>query len=251
MRIKISLVVLLAVASLLFMATQRGEQAILTQTVASGGITLVAGGAGAGYVGTTSLSAVTTGSLNTTGATLLTMCSTGFPSNWTTGAWASDSKSNTWQYLTFQKPSFADTQLQIAYVYGPTVGSGHTFTFTGSGALTINVEALAWNNTLTSSSVFDKQNGATNNAATSLSTGNVTPSIANELLLTCWGTGGTGGSNLGLAVNNSFSIIDTQCQSSQCIGIADLIDTGTSAIAATWSQTGSQEVGASIGTFEP
>jgi hypothetical protein len=221
-----------------------GGHAILSTTASGGGITLV----NHTVANNSSGANVTTSAINTTGATLLVMCASGFPGGFTTGAWAGDSLTNTWNYLTVQAPGFGDIKIQIAYAFNPTVSASQTFTGTNTSHLSIAV--AAFNNTLTTSGVFDQQNGAVSNGATSLSTGSTgTLSVANEVLYTCWGTNTA--SITGLGVNNSFSIIDSSAQTQSTIADAYLIYNSTTATSATWSQTASDEMGVSIGTFEP
>lgn len=73
---------------------------------------------------------VTTGAIDTTGSTLIVIVMT----NYDAAAVLSDSKSNTWTALSDQLTGHALQQLH--YCITPTVGSGHTFTATVSGAPT-------------------------------------------------------------------------------------------------------------------
>ena len=202
---------------------------------------------------------ITTSALNTTGATLLVACIGGYPPGWTAGSGTTgpitDSKSNTWNYLTLQKPGAADTQMQMAYAYNPTVGTGHTVTMTTT-TFNAAIAVTAWAGTLTTSSVFDKQNGATNNSAASLATGTITPAVTNELLMTCWNSNTNGAA--GLAVNTTgssggFTLLDS-ITGTQGSTLADGYYNpygSISAIGATWTQTTAAEEGVSIVSFEP
>lgn len=92
----------------------------------------------------------------------------------------SDSKGNTWTPRT-QYSSGSVSRTRIYYCENPTVGSGHTFTYSGSGGYpTICVEAHSGTKT---SSSYDQENGATNTATNSLQPGSITPTENNELII--------------------------------------------------------------------
>ena len=194
---------------------------------------------------------ITTAATNTTGATLLTACVSGYPSGFSAGSGTTgpitDSNSNTWHYLTVHNTGNGDVRAQIAYALSPTVGSGQTFTMTTT-SYDASIAVAAW--ALSGTPSFDQQNGAISNSSASLATGNITPSVANELLFTCWGSNGN--SVAGLGVSGSFSIINsiTGAQGST-LADAYYIDPATSAIGATWSQTTATEEAVFIGSFEP
>lgn len=218
-----------------------------------GGIALVA------HIGLASSTAgagtITTSAINNTGATLLIACGSTFPGNatWGTGTSGplSDSSTNTWNYLTAQKPGFSDNEHQCAYAFNPTVTGSQTFSFTTIAITNAAICAASFSGTKTTSAVFHVQNGATSNSAASLSTGNVTPSATNELLFTAWNP--KTNVSTGLAVNNGFSILDTVVNSGGTGGslsCAYLIDSASAAIAATWSITTADEMGVSISDYE-
>src|SRR5262249_1127355 len=93
-------------------------------------------------------SSCTTSSVDITGATLIVITTAydGTP----TGCTVSDSKSNTWTGLTTYTGGL--DALKIYYAVNPTVGTGHTFTCSGSFP-TCGVSL--YSGTLTTSAVFD------------------------------------------------------------------------------------------------
>src|SRR5258705_8700383 len=95
---------------------------------------------GAALIGTVEVSGAntsTTASLNTTGATLLVI-HVGYLASIPPAI--SDSKGNTWVGLTIASTTVSNAD-RLYYVANPTVGTGHTFTFTGTGVLAEMVAA--------------------------------------------------------------------------------------------------------------
>lgn len=86
----------------------------------------------------------------------------------------SDSYSNTWTTLTYHTGSSANSFI-IYYAQNPTVGTGHTFTYTGFASAS---QVMAFSGVDTSSP-FDVQNGAA-----AAQPGSVTPSNSGSLLVT-------------------------------------------------------------------
>ena len=122
---------------------------------------------------------VTTGSMDTTGATILVV-----------GAWdysvsaagvVTDSKSNTWTKLT-KKDGVAGnvSRVTLWYAKNPTVGSGHTFTQTAGGFPSIVAMSFSGADT---TSPFDVENGYNVPSLATLQTGSVTPNQANSLVV--------------------------------------------------------------------
>lgn len=123
----------------------------------------------------------TTGAINTTGSSLLTIVQ----STWVVNpATVSDSKGNTWIPLTtFQDPG-GGAQETIFYAVNPIVGAGHTFTATGTGSIFTSLVAAAFSGAKTVSP-FDQQAGSVNNAYdnTNALPGSITPTENNELII--------------------------------------------------------------------
>lgn len=179
----------------------------------------------------------TTSAIDTTGADLLVVVTGQYPPGPATVI--SDNKSNVWQGLTIW--SFG-AEVQIRYSYNSTVGSGHRFTITGTGAYP-GVAISAWSGALTASDPFDKQNGG----AGSFSTGSVTPVEDNELVVA--GVGYATGTVT--TVDAEFTmLVNQEWNSGVNMGAAMAYDIQTAATArtATFSGTATQRSSA-IATF--
>jgi hypothetical protein len=211
---------------------------VLAATPAWAGFTLV------GHVGAQSGdgNSTTTAGLNTTGATLLVLSAAWVYSG---SATISDSKGNTWTPLTGQVAS-PQCQVQLFYVVNPTVGTGHTFTVSGTTIFPA-VTVTAW--TGQAASPVDQQNGNTA-TATTVATGSVTPSQSNELLIatTCHNNQYTS------SINSSFTISDDENgMASFAYGnvMAYLVQGSASAVNPTFSGNGSSNTwAAAIATFK-
>lgn len=126
--------------------------------------------------------AATTSGIDTTGADLIVIGVSGWTSNLDTTA-PTDSKGNTWTAMTYK--ATGDSAVKMWYCYNPTVGSGHTFTHGGTTYATICVIAFSG----AASSPLDQQNSNGNlPGTTSLSTGSITPTEDNELVVAMWAT---------------------------------------------------------------
>lgn len=114
----------------------------------------------------------------------------------------SDSKSNTWNKLTNQDTSGASA---VIYWSTPTsVGSGHTFTVAGTSSFsTFAVGAFS---SALASSPFDVQTGGFTSSTVTQATGNVTPTVTNEILIA--GLGWNGASSPLPTVSNGFTVLD-------------------------------------------
>jgi hypothetical protein len=190
----------------------------------------------------------TSGSIDTTGASLLVM----HVSTYSQGPdpTVSDSKGNTWTALTAQDPPVSEPRSQLFYVANPTVGSGHTFTVAGTGIFHVTC-AAAFSGALTVSP-FDQQNGARSDAAaTSLQPGSVTPTEDNELVVTGIATGS--GSSGAYTVGSSFTKTNEAAYANSVNeggGLAYLVQGTAAAVNPQWSWTGSALRSATIATFK-
>lgn len=176
----------------------------------------------------------TTSAVDTTGATLLVVAVPRY-----TGGGAvtvSDSNSNTWVQLTLY--GGADPGLALYYVKNPTVGSGHTFSCSGSGIYApISMQAFSVTDTTAN---VDQQNGASSN-----SPGSITPSVDNCVVVTAFsGHGGAPTVDAGFTLTTGLA--ENVCYR---IGMAYKVQTTAAAINATWS-SGSNDV-AVIASFKP
>lgn len=187
--------------------------------------------------GSTDTNSITTGAIDTTGADLLVAWvanETGLG-----GAALSDSKGNTWTALTTVTESPEEGILY--YTKPSSVGSGHTFTATATGARpTIAVGAFAG---AKATSPHDQQNSnSTGSAGTTLSTGSITPSEANELVIAGHASRASTGT---LSIDGGFTIgtqVDGDGVNNQSAGLAYLIQTSAAAANPTWTQTNSTGV---------
>lgn len=124
----------------------------------------------------------TSGAIDTTGANRLLVAI----SDDSGAGTLSDSKSNT--YTLDKQSTDTGPRVRIYRCDSPTVGSGHTFTLTGSAVYGV-LMATAWSGADTGSGM-DQSNQASS-AATTLAVGSVTPTVDNELLLYAAGCGPT------------------------------------------------------------
>ncbi len=157
-----------------------------------------------GTVSTAGPGNLTTGTLDTTGATLLVI----YLGYYTLGSAPSisDSKSNTWTALTLSDTTVSGAGL-LYYAQNPTVGTGHTFSVSTSVANVII--AAAFSGTLTTS-VFESQ-GAGDvglSIASQSFPGPLTTGADEELVVTGLSWELDGGSPTVPAINESYSITD-------------------------------------------
>ncbi len=137
----------------------------------------------------------TTGAIDTTGANLLVAVITGLGTN----PVVTDSKSNTWITVTAATgPGTLSTQ--IVYVKNPTVGSGHTFTFTVAGAGYPSGCVGAFHGADTSQNIDQHAQNNVLAVATTAQAGSITPSVNNELII--FGTGW---------LNVTYDSVDSGC----------------------------------------
>lgn len=186
---------------------------------------------------------VTTTGITTTGANLIVI---GLSTN-TGGVVAlTDSKGNTWTPLTAKAVTSNGTS-QMFYCFGPTVGTGHTFTNAGSSNF-CSIFVQAWSGA--QSAPFDVQNGATNAAASTLATGSITPTVNNEVVIShfMFSVAGTASVNSGLTISNQ-----TNFGSGNNYGgaMGYIVQTTAGAINPTWtSGGGATGLAATIASFK-
>lgn len=209
------------------------------KTVAASSWSLIAHGLGG------SSDNPTVAAINTTGANILVVSVSQYKGS-TIGT-LSDSKSNTWTGLT-AKIGASEAYNRLFYCASPTVGSGHTFTVSGTGIFGA-VAVQAWSGA--NVAPFDVENGAIGASVTSLQTGSVTPSQNNSLIVTS--VDPAGGSATTYAINSGFTITDSIDSQSGIEGLAMayLVQTNAAAINPSWSWVGSSEPAAAIAVFKP
>jgi lysophospholipase L1-like esterase len=174
----------------------------------------------------------TTTGIDTTGATLLVAAVTYFSSGTLT-----DSKGNTWTALT-ARGGFGFEQ--IYYCVSPTsVGTGHTISY--SGGFTV-LQLLAFSGV----AAFDKTAGANG-----LTPGSITPTNANELVITLVQDHGTG--NDFTSAPAGFTLtghVSGNTSNNFATGVAYQIQTSATAANPTWTETGSGDApGSTIAAF--
>jgi hypothetical protein len=167
----------------------------------------------------------TTGAIDTTGANFLCIAASNYGFNSAT-ATITDSKGNTWTALTNYSASNAN--IAIWYSKNPTVGTGHTFSGTGSY---ISLFVSAWSGVDTTAP-FDVENGAGNASCNSLQPGSITPAANGSLLITALSDNDV----QTLSINSSFTILNQQRNNSYATGgHAYLIQTTAAAINPLWT----------------
>lgn len=185
---------------------------------------------------------VTTGAIDTSGATLLVM---GNP--YANPYTASDSKSNTWVVAATVGASAPFCSIQ--YVKNPTVGSGHTFTISSTTPAAVpSVCVAAFSGTDTTAN-RDQENTAQNDATTTLAVPSTTPTTANQLLVTVLAIGATAS----LSIDGGFTIADQVTLVGGLAygsGLAYLIQTTATAASPTWTSTVSGKLRTGLDTFK-
>jgi hypothetical protein len=149
--------------------------------------------------------ALVSDAIDTSGATLLAVCMSGYDGE---GTYAlTDSKGNTWVKRPEIVPVITGDPYVGCFFYclSPTVGSGHTFTNTGQTNGTLFV--AAFDNDFIG---FDAGNGnAAGAGATSISTGSITPFKTGELFIAAV----TNDNGAGVSIDSSFVEISDTPQS--------------------------------------
>lgn len=143
----------------------------------------------------------TTPSINTTGADLIVV---GIVQTRLNTATLTDSKSNIWTAIGTLQNSGQEA-VQLFYCSPPTVGSGHTFTVTGTSSFSSAfVQAFSGS----ASTPLDQQTGNNSGAAAlSIASGSITPTQDNEVICVMYGNEGSAGSQ---AMDSGVTITDIQ-----------------------------------------
>jgi hypothetical protein len=180
---------------------------------------------------------VTTGAVDTTGASLIALILT---SNDPASCTISDSKSNTWTPLTTRG------LVRLYYCINPTVGSGHTFSASSTGQLpALAMQAFSATGTVS----FDQQSGATG-SATSLQPGSITSGGGAAVFVS-----GVAYVDTGVAtIDSSFSTSDTPIGLAgglhYGIGAAYFAVGSSTAKNPTWTQGSSTTIDVAMATFK-
>lgn len=151
-----------------------------------------------------------------------------------TGGTISDNKSNSWTSAV-DKNDGATNRVTIYHVLSPTVGAGHTFTWTGGAVEAIDVQAWRCPG---GAPTLDQTNGTTSGTQP----GSITPT-ADDCLLIAGAAGGTDASaptiDSGFTVTTSRAFTTSVCLNS---GMAYLVQDTAAAINPTWSDTGANAI---------
>ena len=172
----------------------------------------------------------TTGSIDTTGAHLLVAFVASYDG--ATAPTLSDSKGNTWTGRTAVSRSGAQRGRFHDVTTTPTVGTGHTFTLTGSGVFA-SLLVLAFSES--ASPAFDGESaGSTFSAANSAQPGSLTPSVNDSVLITALALDGVSTES----INGGFTLTnEAENVPGACYGVtgAYLIQTTAAAANPTWT----------------
>jgi hypothetical protein len=181
---------------------------------------------------------VTTSAIDTTGANLIVIATAKFNSNAIT---VSDSKGNTWTPLTARTGGAVHSR--IYYCFNPTVGSGHTFSISGTNVFpSIGVGAFG------GVDAYEAESGSSSTTGTSRQPGALVPSVDGCLVISGCATGaGTPAIDSGFS-ENTVSFASGQHAS---VGIGRLIQATAASVNPTWSWTGSANNAVTLAVFTP
>jgi hypothetical protein len=200
--------------------------------------------AGAAFVAkigfTTGGAGGTSPAITTTGATLLLVGLSWYSGGGST-ATLSDSKGNTYTGLTTHGTT--PLQQRLYYVLAPTVGTGHTFTVSGTSGFAPVVFAYALSAAVSS---YQTESGAAA-TATSLASGSVTPSTSGALVVTGLTFGGLSAS----LTPSGFTVDVGQNRAGVSVGggLAYQIQATAAAINPTWAFPASTDAVVSTAVF--
>jgi lysophospholipase L1-like esterase len=139
---------------------------------------------------TAGVGTVTSGAIDTTGATLLTLTLSVYNTS-AAGVTVTDSQGNTWRALN-NRAGTANIHTTIWYAYDKSGGSlvtsqNHTVTITRAGTFNPGGVFSAWSGTIISGDPFDVQANNGGNGS-SLGTNSITPTRNNALILSTFGS---------------------------------------------------------------
>jgi hypothetical protein len=197
-----------------------------------------------------SVSTATSSPLNTTGANWIGVSVASGPGASFT---VTDSNSNTCAKVPDANAPYVQsyTQTVVYQCVNPTVGSGHTFTITGTGLqFCAAVEAFSG---VATSSPYDQGNGNTSGGNTS-QTGAITPGVNNEVIVTSVSTYAPGVVTP-YTIDSGFTITDQAdavASTTFGCGMAYLVQSTAGTINPTWTLNSSVFVSPSeIASFKP
>lgn len=194
-------------------------------------------------------SGATTAGINTTTADFIVIAVTGYgASSWT----VTDSQSNTWTAGTKYDATAQNPSVQLYYCTNPTTNASHTFTLSGS-AVYGRINAAAFSGVAATSPLETANSGTATVASGSISSGSVTPSLNNSLLIAAGGFGSATGP--GFNGTPAFTALDESTGlggSDYSTGFAYYVQATAASISSGWAWgAGSGDTVASITAFKP
>ena len=222
---------------------QRGEQAILTQTVASTSPAIINPAATACGPNTP----CTSSAIDTTGAKVIALVISFYSP--VISCASTDNKSNgTATTLTTYNAAVGSGSVQIQYWLSPTVGAGHTFTVTCPTGLSdsyvgFSVEPIGG---IAGAFVAGSDSGAS--GTTTCQAGSITPSGSNVVVIA--GVGG-GAAWSGLSIGSSYTLDSSTNYNGNNygVGVAHIVQATGGATNPQWSTSGGDSV-CDIAAFE-
>jgi hypothetical protein len=191
----------------------------------------------------------TSGSIDTTGADTLFGCVSRLAGDTPT---FSDSKSNTWTSIRAQADTGGGGLVATEFYRSgtpATVGTGHTFSLSGGTFAAVAVTAFAGGAT---SSIDDQENSTGGGGgATTISTGSITPGVANTIVISCVVTSDGADPSV---INGGFTIATRIAAGGANFGagVAYLVQTTATAANPQWTFTsGATYAAATIASFKP
>jgi hypothetical protein len=130
--------------------------------------------------GSGSATSVTTSAINCTGANWLVMATA--LDNSSGSPMVSDSSSNTWNTSLGSQTGGGQT-IKFYYAENATVSASQTFTLSVSGSTNFISIAVACFSGVSTTGSHDQENSGSSLSGTNASTGNITPLVANELII--------------------------------------------------------------------
>ena len=211
----------------------------ITPNAAINGLTIVSGaGPSLIYVGSNAgilQSSVTTAAIDTTGCDFISVFVSYYSLSLPTGPSVTDSKSNTYTIGTIYSVTNGAAVVEFR-CEAPTVGSGHTFTASGTDLYGC-IGAIAF--TGMASTAFDQTAGAASSGGTTRQPGSITPSQANTILVSALGYNENASGSV--SINSGFTeIITLPSRSGEVLGlhVAYKVMTAATATNPTWTSTG-------------
>lgn len=199
--------------------------------------------------GSSNTTSVTTGSLDTTGANLLIAATSDYDHASTLTI--TDSKSNSWTCRT-ASTTVSSPRARLCYSQGGTVGSGHTFTATGTGGGGTTYPAimvLALSGSATSPADVQEQHDAAVGVTSLQDETGITPSVNNEIVLAVLANNAAAGT---VTIDSGFTVNTQAYGSGTNMGgsLAYKIQTTAAAVNPTFSWATSTDASLVLDSFK-